>query len=615
MTLSTATKVRVVVGAGVFSLLAVGVVALVATQRSVASGGEISEIRFVQGLLGLLLLIAVVLAWFAYASLQDDLTQRTEAEAALRASEAKFSGILEIAADAIISVDETQRIVHFNHGAELIFGWTEAELRGRPLSLLLPARYGQSHAAQVEGFGRAPEKARQMGDRRPIFGLRRDGTEFPAEASISKLTLSSGEKLFTVSLRDITERQQREEAQVRFAAAVAVLGETLEVEATEQSIVQLALPWLGDGALLHTVTGTNELRRLGSRTGNPGLDAAIAEATAQPLDLDSPSRVVDVLRRGRLEVVPEVDDEWLEAHTADMHEFARMRALGMRTMLFVPLVAREHVLGVLSIFRTSPRPFTQAEQAVAEGLALRAAFALDNARLYRTARQATSARDHALGVVSHDLRNPISAIGMCARALLAITPDEETERRGLTRTIIDSTELTQRMIRDLLDVASIEVGRLSLERRPVTLPPILERAIALFSRDAAHRRVILALAPTPDLPPVLGDAERLVQVLANLIGNALRHTDAGGSITLGASRRGHDVEVVVRDTGSGIAPHAMPLIFDRYWTVRGNAPKGGTGLGLAIARGIVEAHGGRLSAESELGKGSVFRFTLPADAD
>ncbi|MCE9602633.1 MAG: PAS domain S-box protein [Gemmatimonadetes bacterium] len=609
--LSTTAKLRLTVGAGVLALLVAGGVALSAAQRAAAAAGDAAELDVVQGLLGVMLLIAIVLAWFAYASLQDDLVRRAEVEAALRASEAKFSGILEIAADAIISVDEQQRILHFNRGAELAFGYAAAELLGEPLARLIPSRYEQAHGAHVHGFGQAPESSRQMGERREIFGRRRDGTEFPAEASISKLTTASGARVYTVLLRDVTERKRLDEGQRRLAAAVATLGETLEVDVTERSIAQLPVPWLGDGVLLDVVTGAQQLRRVPSVTGNAALDAALRAVAAHAIDLDSPSRVVDVLRRGRTDLVTAVDDEWLEAHTADADELARMRALGMRSVLLVPVVAREHVLGVLKIFRMQGRvPFSEADRVVAEELALRAAFALDNARLYATARLATSARDHALGVVSHDLRNPISAIGMSARALLASIGPEDTDRRSLVSNIMESQDLTQRMIRDLLDVASIEVGRLRVERRPEPLVPILERAVALFEREAADRSIAVSLSVDDELPVVSGDAGRLVQVLSNLIANALRFTDRMGRVTVRARRQGDEVEVSVADTGSGIPTANLPVIFERYWTVRGNAPKGGTGLGLAIARSIVEAHGGRIWAESEVGKGSIFKFTV-----
>ncbi|MBA3853719.1 MAG: hypothetical protein C0503_04835 [Gemmatimonas sp.] len=609
---STQSKLRLIVGAGVLALLLVGSVALAATRRAFAGGMDDPALRLAQALVVILMILAVVLAWLAYASLHDDITRRTAVEAALRASEAKFSGILEIAADAIISVDERQRIVHYNSGAERIFGWSQAEALGRELSLLLPERHRQGHGRFVHGFGVAAERSRQMGERRSISGLRRDGSEFPAEASISKLVLATGERIYTVLLRDVTDRQRREEAQQQLTHAVSVLGETLEVAATEQTIVQLPIGWLADGAVLDVQTGGGALRRVVAKPADPAMAALLSQMAEQRIDMDSPSRVVDVFRRAQVEHVPVVDDEWLEAHTDSPTEFARAKAMQVSSVLLLPLVAREHVLGVLSIFRTAGgRPFNESEIATAQELALRAAFALDNARLYETAQQATIARDHALGVVSHDLRNPISAIGMCARALLAATPADDAERRALVTTIADSTDLTQRMIRDLLDVASIELGRLSIERRALALAPVLTQAIELFRRDAADRGVALTLEESGALPEVIGDEQRVVQVLANLLGNALRFTDRGGSVRIGARRAGGMVEVVVHDTGAGIPPSELPRIFERYWTVRRNAPKGGTGLGLAIARGIVEAHGGTLWAESRVGKGSSFRFTLP----
>ncbi len=609
---STRSKLRYIVVAGVFALLVVGGVALNATRRAADGGVDDPALRLAQALVVILLILAVVLSWFAYASLHDDLVRREEVEAALRASEAKFSGILEIAADAVISVNDRQQILHYNSGAERIFGWNANEVLGRELSFLLPTRHRATHAQHVQGFGTAPETARQMGQRRSITGLRRDGTEFPAEASISKLALGSGERVYTVLLRDVSERKQAEELQAQLTHAVAMLGETLEIAGTEQSIVQLPLGWLGDGAILDVVTGGTSFRRVPSRPADPALAAAIARVAERPLDLDSPSRVVDVMRTMTAELVPAVNDEWLEAHTADEVEFAHMRALGMRSLLLLPLVARDHVLGVLKIFRTvDARPFTEAELGSAQELALRAAYALDNAQLYEKAQQATIARDHALGVVSHDLRNPISAIGMCARALLASTEDDDAVKRGLVTTIVDSTELTQRMIRDLLDVASIEVGRLSVERREVSAGTVLDRAAGLFERDAAERGVALRVDRPTEPLRISGDEERLVQVLANLLGNALRFTERGGQVTIGARRNGNEVEIHVRDNGAGIPASELGRIFERYWTVRRNAPKGGTGLGLAIARGIVEAHGGRLWAESTPGVGSTFRFTVP----
>lgn len=567
--------------------------------------------RLVQGLLALLLLTALVFTWFVYVTIRDDLARRIHVEGELRASEAKFAGILEIAADAVISMDAEQRIMHFNRGAERIFGYPASEVLGRPLDLLIPPRYRAAHGGHVRHFGQGEDGARQMADRRAIYGRRADGTEFPAEASISKLVLGSGQRIYTVLMRDISERQAFEELQHRLTSAVATLGETLDLASTERSVVQLPVPWLADGAFLDLMGSARHFTRLCARTEDPALDAAAAHFIALPLTEDSAWPVIDAWGRRRRERVDEVTDEWVEARATTPEEEVRIRALGMRTVLFLPLVARDHALGVLTLFRRSAMPFTMREVAVAEELALRAAFALDNAQLYAAARQATQARDHALGVVSHDLRNPISAMGMSARALLASLPPEDIARRGMLANILASQELTQRMIRDLLDVANIETGHLAVESATERLEPMLERAIAFCSGEAEARGVQLRLASIArPLPSVFADRERVVQALCNLLSNAIRYTGRDGTVIVRTELRDHEIEIAVSDTGAGIAPSAMPMIFERYWTVRGNAPKGGTGLGLAIARGIIEALGGRLWAESEEGKGSTFRFTL-----
>lgn len=140
----------------------------------------------------------------------QDITDRKLAEDALRLSEAKFAGIVNISADAIISIDSEQRIVHFNNGAEEIFGWQAAEMIGQTLDRLIPERFRAGHPQQIRSFGASPVAARRMGERREIAGLRRSGEEFPAEASISKIIVGD-QRIFTVVLRDVSERKQREE--------------------------------------------------------------------------------------------------------------------------------------------------------------------------------------------------------------------------------------------------------------------------------------------------------------------------------------------------------------------------------------------------------------------
>jgi PAS domain S-box-containing protein len=540
-----------------------------------------------------------------------DVSERAGVEAELRASEAKFSGILSIAADAIITADDTMTVVHFNRGAEAIFRYSADEVIGRPLDILIPERYRTTHSAHVARFGAGPEQARRMGERREIFGLRSDGEEFPAEASISKLE-APGRRLFTVVLRDITGRKRMEEQQRFLSDTTALLVRTLDRPATAASIADAPVPFLADACLVDVITPTGEIRRTVSRHADP--------ARAEPLrrigeefvpHSDSPSRVIDVLRTAQPEQIGTIDDDWLQAHTDSEQELAAYRALGATDMILVPMIARDQVIGCLTMITSKPRGYDELDFSLAKEFAVRSAFALDNAALYEAAQSATRARDDVLGVVSHDLRNPLSAIQMCARVLLETPPTDEESRRDLLEAVYQSAGLSHRMIQDLLDVANIEAGRLSVERRPEQFADIIGRATPMFQTQAADRDIELTVQVPDDLPPVLADEGRVVQVLANLVGNATKFTGAGGRVTIATTVVGEDVQIAVADTGPGIPPEQWELVFERFWHSRRGARQRGTGLGLAIAKGIVEAHGGRIWIESTVGVGSTFYFTIP----
>lgn len=537
------------------------------------------------------------------------LREQGRIQAELRASEAKFSGILAIAADAIISVDQSYRIVHFNSGAEEIFGYKAADAIGRHLAILLPPRFRTVHDAHMDSFARSPVTARRMGERREIFGLRADGTEFPAEASISKLVTPDG-LLFTVVLRDTTVQRRADEDERFMVGATGDLSNTLAVAATERAIVDLPIPRLADVAMLDLAVG-GAYRRVASTRHPAALATAVEALGRHALTADSPSPIVDVIRRGRAEVVNRIDDEWLES-SADPEAAPHWRAIGATSMLVLPITAGDTRAALTLIRSGDGQPFDHQQRALGEKFAAAAGTALQNAQLYAAARDANMARDEVLGVVSHDLRNPLSAIAMCARVLEDSPPGDDASRRDLLQTIRESTHWMNRLIEDLLDVSTIERGSLALEVRPEDPSQLVLQAFHMFDVEAAQQGIVLETRLPTNMPLVTADRTRIVQVLTNLLRNAVKFTPRDGRVTISAQPDGAGVLFAVADTGAGIGLDKQTKIFERYWQSSAGARQRGAGLGLSIAKGIVEAHGGRIWVRSAPGEGSSFLFTVPA---
>jgi PAS domain S-box-containing protein len=535
-----------------------------------------------------------------------------EAESTLRASDA----IIAISADAIISTDAHQRIIRFNRGAEEIFGYTAEEVIGRPLDILLPPRFRGAHTEHVRRFGQSSVAARRMGERRQIAGVRKTGEEFPAEASISRLEIS-GETIFTVVLRDVTERRRAEQSQRFLSQAGALLARSLEPEETLDSVAALAVPTLGNWCVVFLKDP--KLRRAIAVHTNPECAPIMQRLRELPFSQLPTHPATIALERGEPVINTDITDELLAAMEHDEEYLQLMRKLAPRSTIAVPLQARDRTMGAIMFFfdAATGRVHTREDLELAQELARRAALALDNARLYAEAQQAIRARDDVLAVVSHDLGNPLSAIRLGTTLLLRRIPEEERESGGWKHleNIRASVAQMERLIRDLLEIKRIEAGYFALERERVSVQAILTEARETFEPVAAGRELRLEQRVPDDQLYVFADRERVLQVFSNLVGNAAKFTPAGGTISLEAEQKAGAVLFSVFDSGPGIPADHIPHVFDRFWQAR-RTGRQGIGLGLAIVKGIVEAHGGSVWVESEPGVGSVFRFSIPlADQD
>ncbi|WP_339438141.1 ATP-binding protein [Pseudomonas sp. EA_15y_Pfl1_P104] len=243
----------------------------------------------------------------------------------------------------------------------------------------------------------------------------------------------------------------------------------------------------------------------------------------------------------------------------------------------------------------------------------RSALENDLARQVLREQQAVRARDELVAVVSHDLRNPMTVISMlCGMMQNAFSSDGPHTSRRISSAIDTMQQATARMnvlLEDLLDTSKIEAGRYVVKLVVLDVSQMFEEAYALLAPLAMEKGIDLSFNAESGLL-INGDPERLFQVLSNLIGNAIKFTPRQGNIGISAMSTDDAIVFSVRDSGEGIAPEHLPHVFDRYWTQAENNPTG-SGLGLYITQGIVQAHGGRIVAESELGRGSEFRFTVP----
>jgi signal transduction histidine kinase len=280
--------------------------------------------------------------------------------------------------------------------------------------------------------------------------------------------------------------------------------------------------------------------------------------------------------------------------TADASRETRARALseGAHDFLTKPLDALEVRLRVRNLLSTR---LLHLEQRAAR----------------EAAEAATAARDLILSVVAHDLRNPLAAISMEAemtRHLLSET-DHPAQYRGVAR-IERTAQRMHDLIEDLLDVSRLERGTFAVHRAPVAPREIFTEAEAMLQPLARARGVRLSFEGPADLPVIQADGARVVQLLSNLVGNALGFTPAGADVRVRWAGSGGGLTVAVEDQGQGIPPEQLPRVFDPFWQGGANGRRTGLGLGLVIARAIVEAHGGRIAIESVVGSGTTVHFTL-----
>lgn len=407
---------------------------------------------------------------------------------------------------------------------------------------------------------------------------------------------------------DVTDERRAEQWRGLYSDASTVLSSLVDVRTSVQSVADLLVPDLADGCCFD-VLDDERVCRIAASHVRPDAARMLAQVPAQhPIGIEDPAGVGGVLRSGEFELYSEIEQHALAriATTQGHREF--LRDLAIRSALFVPLRCRGKVLGVLTLFHSEPgRNYVDADVDFAQELGRRVATAIDNAQLYENTTNALRMRDEFLATISHDLRTPLSTISLAASSIDHTTDIDPTLRRRMLL-IGRACAQASHLIHDLLDVAQIERGALRLRPELLDMVDVIKEAAALVGQQAELRGVRIEEDITT-VPRVRADRIRLVQVLCNLLGNALRFTPRGGAVRVSVRSKPPEIIVSVADDGPGLPPEQVHNVFRPFWQ-GGDGANTGAGLGLSIVKGIVEAHGGRVWADCRPRSGAIFRFAL-----
>jgi PAS domain S-box-containing protein len=417
--------------------------------------------------------------------------------------------------------------------------------------------------------------------------------------------------------RDVTRQKRERQGAELLNEASRVLSSTLDYERTLDTVARLAVGNLADWCGVDLVHSDGKVRQaVVAHIDEDKIKWAKELNKRYPPDYTAGTGVGNVIRTGKPEVYAEISDEMLVATARDEEHLAIMRELQIKSALIVPMTARGHTLGALTLISTRKgRRYGDADLALALEIATRAAIAIDNAQLYGSALAASDAKSAFLATMSHELRTPLNAI-IGYQSLLKEGIDGSLNESQLTQLsrIRSSADHLLELIDEVLTFSRLDAGKEVVRREEVDLRPILDEAVSMVTPLATAKALKLRV-DVPDAK-VFTDAGKLRQIVLNLLSNAVKFSDRG-EITVRSRVKEGKAQISVGDAGIGVATENLERIFEPFWQVEQSATRraGGTGLGLSVSRSLARLLGGEVTAESRLGQGSAFTLTLPVSRD
>jgi PAS domain S-box-containing protein len=542
-----------------------------------------------------------------------DITARKEAEDALRQAEARFRTMHEATPDGV----GVTLPVRDQHGTIQDFRFTYANpVIARDFEVPADALVGRTLLGLRPGLDKTPvwpALCRVAESGQPEI-FEHSYAENGRSRSFRNIVVSLGQEL-ALTYSDVTGRKRAEESLRFLAEASTILASSLDHDATLSSVVKLAVPTIADWAACDMLSPDGTLRRLAVAHVDPAKAQTARRIYERfPPIMNASHGVGNVVRTGKAEHIRDLTDAVLDATFEDAEALAFVKTLGLRSSVCVPLAVRGHVVGAFTLaWSRSGRHYTTDDVGLVEELARRASLAIENAVHYKAAADASLAKDEFLAVVSHELRTPLNAILGWVHMLRDDSVPANRRSHAL-ETIERNARAQNQLIDDLLDISRIVAGKLRLDICPVDLQSVIERAIETVRPAASAKNISLKPPLDAEATPIVGDADRLQQVVWNLLSNAVKFSPKGSDVEIVLRRHEFNVEIVVRDQGQGIDADFLPHVFERFRQADASSArgKGGLGLGLAIVRNLVELHGGSIRAESEGGgRGATFTVSLP----
>ena len=576
----------------------------------------------------------------AEAELREHRDELLAAHQALDLERQRYRDLFDFAPDGYLVADLDGKVVEANRAAEFLFGVPAGGLIGTRLVDLFQEEEREVFGFRMKGMleggnGKAEEWqvciAPRSGESFPVILGVRAGKNAQAEPASLRLLLRDATERMRIEeeraqllVREQVARAQGEAAR-RFAFLAeisALLVASFDSDTALGEVASRTVPYLADSCLVFLAAGENGIRLLcGAHADQTRAERAIRLSRAASVP-DRRSRIASVLETGVPEIVSLFPADGRKAEAAlDPEPLRFLQEEGLASLMMVPMRYGRRVLGLIILASAEEGYFREDHATLAEDLARRCAFSVENARLYRgmaaerdKAAEANRAKDEFLGILGHELRNPLVPILGWARNLKKIQAvTEDSSLRQGTEVIERNALNILRLADDCLDLVRISERKVALEWDLLDLNQIVRDSLDALRLLAQEKGLSLVARLFPEELWVKGDRSRLEQVIYNLLMNAVKYTGKGGLISVGSFRTNDAAEIEIKDTGIGIAPEFLEQVFQpfrrggREW----HTSDASLGLGLAIARKIVELHGGSIWAESPgIGGGSAFRLRL-----